>query len=71
MNVSLSDTYAFLNDSTDFDDIFCMCLNGSWNGLASQLNSVGPTWRCAHTRILRFMIKISVYKRLLLVTREK
>ena len=62
-------TGLLLNSRTDFDDIFCVCLSGSLDGLNSQLDlQVGPTRRVAQTGILRFTMDIFVYKWLLLVT---
>jgi len=47
-----------------------MFLCESLDGLDSQLDPVGSTRRGAQTGILRFMIDIFVYKRLLLVIEE-
>jgi len=45
--------------------MFCVFLSESLNGLDSQLDPVGSTWRGARTGILRFMVDIFVYEWLL------
>jgi len=55
-----------LNGWSDFDEIVCLCLSGSLDGL----DPVGATWRGAQTGILRFKMDICVYKWLPLITCE-
>jgi len=43
--------YAFLNDWTDFDEIFCVCLSGSRDEFDLQLDVVDPTRGGAQTGI--------------------
>jgi len=67
LSVSLGVVKLLLNACTDFDEIVCVCLSGSLNGLDSQLDQVGSTGGGARTGILRFKIQIFIYKWLLLV----
>jgi len=53
--------YVFLNGWTNFDETFCVCLNGFRDDLDSRLNPVGTIRGGAQTGILRFM-DIFVYK---------
>jgi len=59
-----------LNGWSDFDEIVCVCLSGSLDGLDSRLNPVGANRRGAQTRILRFKMEICVYNWLPLITCE-
>jgi len=49
---------------------FRVCLNGSLNGLGSQLVPIGPTRGGPQTVILRFTMELFVFKWLLLVIAE-
>jgi len=62
---------AFLNGWTDFDEIFCVFLSGTWDDLDSQLDQVDPTRRGAPTRIFRFTMEMFVYKLLPLANQVK
>jgi len=57
-----------LNGWTDIDEIVCVCLSGSLDGLDLQLDPVDPTRRGAQKGILRFTLSFSVYKWQPLVT---
>lgn len=61
MSVYLCVFYVFLNDWTEFDDIFCVCLGGSWDVLDSQLDPVDPTRVGAQTAILIFEMNDGIY----------
>jgi len=51
-----------LNGWTDLNEICCVCLSGSLNGLDSQLYPLNPTRGGAQTGILRLTMEIVDYK---------
>jgi len=70
MNFCLCVLYAFLNDWTDFIDIFCVCMSVSKDDWDSQLDLVGPTQGGAQKGILRFTVNIFVYRWLIFIIWE-
>jgi len=68
--VTVFEVALFRNGSTDFNEIFFVYLVGMRIGRKVFFSLLGPTRGGVQTRVLRFTVKMFVYKQLILVIGE-